>query len=118
MDFNCKIYVNARVSLDELLAGVATVLGGSLERWTVEAGGLEVSGDENDEFDELCAADGVDEFLFFPYRLEVEPTGRYDDQGAFDFLVRLLAGLEANDFDFVTAGEVEAQLPNAGRSRA
>jgi len=114
VELYCKVFVHAP-SHDQLLATVARSVDGEVSRRSVDGGGLVVDVLPNDDHDETMAAQGAGDFLHFPYMLEVEADG--DDESAFVTAVaRLLDGLRAQGYDFVTAGDVEELLPGRGRS--
>jgi hypothetical protein len=115
VELYCKVFVHGP-SHDQLLATVARSLDGEVSRRSVDGGGLAVDVLPNDDHDETRAAQGAGDFLYFPFMLEVEADGDDDELAFVTAVARLLDGLGAQGYDFVTAGDVEELLPGRGRS--
>jgi hypothetical protein len=117
METYCAIYVYTALPFEELRQRTAEIVDGAITLRTIEGSGLVIDVLKNDDFDEQLAAGGSGDFVFFPYKLEVEPDGDVDWPDARRELTSLLAGLKREGFDFVTAADFEDELPDMGRSR-
>lgn len=117
MELYAKVFVHAP-SYDDVVRHVERIVGGTARLRTVEGSALLVDVLPNDEHDEVRAAGGAGDFLYFPYVLDVEPGADGDDDvdRFVPAVAALLDGLGAAGFDYVTASDLEDALPGAGRS--
>lgn len=105
----CAIYVDApgRPALVELLSEVT---GGRYEHWTIEAPGIDLHVDGNDEADAERSTAFPDGFLFFTHKVEAD----VDAGSAVAVVTRMLEALWARGWPAVAACEFEDELPCGG----
>lgn len=123
-DLYCTLFVDAGLVPHELLRWVADQLGGDVD------GPRDVSGAfasasvlENDEYDPNAATDARRGFLFYRYRIEVDPAPGAPRMAYVDALARLLRAADLAGWRFAASCEFEAELPrssarDAGRAGA
>jgi hypothetical protein len=116
MDFDevdCAIYVDAP-GVEPLMELLVELTGGRRDRgWTVEAPGLALYVDRNDEADAALRSTPVEGFLYFAFELEVYAHER----PATALVTRLLEELWARGWPAVAACEYEDELPDRGGRR-
>jgi hypothetical protein len=109
-------YVDSSRPYAGVLQAVAKVLDGEVARWTVETEFLEVDVRSNDDYRSPQRASSPDNFLYFPYTLDVEAVG--GNVGLDPFLAavsKLMIGLAGLGMRVVVACDWEEQLPGRGR---
>lgn len=117
-DLDCKIYVEAQRTRDELVALLRPVLaGGQISRGpggtTVQTPYGEVEVRRNEDADPLRAGEFPDGFLYFAYALELySPPTRQEDRVA--FVTRLVEHLWSQGLPAVAVCDYENELPNGG----
>ena len=114
-----KIFINTSLARDELIAIMARIVDGQITRRTIEGAGLIIDVIKNEDFNQELAVRGTDEFIRFPFYLDVEPQHSGMPDSAFkEAIRRLLSGLREAGLMFVTAADFEDELPDHGSSPA
>ena len=117
-ELDCRIYVEADLTADELAAllagslpGAATV--GSVTRIIrVPSGEIEVR--NNKEWDTFRAREFPDGFLYFRYTLEVYPFPATRHEDRVSLVANILNLLWSRGLPAVAACDMEQELPNGG----
>lgn len=112
-EVDCAIYVDAP-GLEPLMELLVELTGGRRERdWTVDAPGLHLYVDRNDEADDTLKTVPGDGFLHFAFEVEVYAGER----PAIALVSRMLEALWARGWPAVAACDYEDELPDRGGRR-
>lgn len=115
-DLFAKFYVDTTLDHGRLLAAVARILGGEVSRFTVESPVVEADVRPNDDHRSPQRASAPDDFVYFPFTLDVEPAGGGTDLDAFLAAISaIMVGLAEADMRVVVACDWEDRLPGGGR---
>ena len=105
------------MSEEELRHCVARALGGSVVRFDVVNEILEVTVRSNPEFSVRTQESGKDSFLFFRYRLEVDPVAGAPQQAVLARVASILEAMWRTGAAAIASCEYEHLLPcNAARA--
>lgn len=118
IDLYCGIYANSELPHAAFIDFVALRVGGDLVRREVRNESLDISVMRNDTFDPALAATGPDRWLYFPYRLEIDPVAGVSFASYVEAVAGLLTSLWAAEVDAVAACEFEDDLPRNERRLA
>jgi hypothetical protein len=112
----CKLFVDSTSDENQLLALIASITSGTIESktGTVLSADFELYLDENDDFDETRRLQGEDQFLFYRYYLDVEPTENAPRERYVNAVGNLLEGLWRSGYKAVAACDFEGELPRSG----
>jgi hypothetical protein len=116
MNIYCKIYVESDLDKAELLQLLARLANGSVHLRTVAAPECEIDVVTNEDFSEARNAQGPDQFLFYPYYLDMEPTPTTTRAHFIGCVGELLEGLWRSGCKAVAACDFESDLPRRGGS--
>ena len=117
MDTYCKVFVQGVTDRNGLIQLVAQILEGQVERRTVEGSGLSVDVNKNEYCDPQAASRGDEQFINFPFYLDLEPIGGIkSDESYIAGVEFFLDGLRAAGQTFVTACDFEDELRDKGAS--
>src|SRR5438067_4581521 len=70
----CKVYVDSQADKGQLLDLIAAITSGSIKIRTVSASEFQADLVVNEDFDEVRRSQKQDQFLFYRYYLDIEPT--------------------------------------------
>ncbi len=111
-----KVYVDQGVKHDDLISIVADAVGGEASRWTVEAPGLEIDVRPNDDHRSPQRTLDADDFVYFPFALDVEAVNDGVSVEAFvGLLSKLMLNIRSAGPRLVVACDWESELPGEGR---
>jgi hypothetical protein len=112
-EFYTRLFVDTRMSHDELLSSVASLLGGSVRRWTAAASSVEADVRPNPDADATKLRSNPKDFIAFPFTIEV-----VTEQAAFEEylanVATLMNGLHTGGASVVAACDWEDELPGGG----
>lgn len=115
-DLFAKLYVDTSLEHGSLLATVARILDGEVADWTVESQVIEADVRPNDDYRSPERASSPDDFVYFPYTLDVEPSGSGPGLEAFlQEVSKVMLGLSDSGMRVVVACDWEDRLPGGGR---
>lgn len=90
----CTVYVHGPADKGELAGGVANIVAGRVDEWSIVAADrVELQPIESDDFDEGKVSDFPTGFYSFPYYLEVDFADGVTVTGAVETVSLLLQGL-------------------------
>jgi hypothetical protein len=113
---DATIYLKTEVTLQDVALRLRQAVGGTIRGHTVNAGAYEVDVIGNDERPR-GAVDPSDEFLLFPYLVEVEwLDGNTPTAEMVAGITTILGELDRLGAEYVTAADFEHELPRGGRS--
>jgi hypothetical protein len=113
---DATIYLKTEFPLPEVAQRLRQAVGGTMRGHTVNAGMFEVDVIGNDDRPR-GAVDPEDEFLFFPYLVEVEWLDRATSTAEMVAgITTILRELDRLGAEYVTAADFEHELPRGGRS--
>jgi hypothetical protein len=110
---DCKIYVDASITREELAGRVSALLSATLDRFTAVVPCGEFDIQRNEDFDETRIAEFPDGFLYFRYLIEVY-THTPNDSDCRAFVGKILEHFWSQGVPCVAAGDYENELPNGG----
>ena len=114
MDMYCKVFVDSEADQTQLLLLVARITSGSIDTGTVDSPDLEAYLDANDDFDDVKRLQGPDQFLFYRYYFDVDPTDTTTRERYVQSVGQLLEGLWQARCKAVAACDFENELPRGG----
>jgi hypothetical protein len=115
-DLFAKFYVDTSQSHEALLDSVARILNGEVNDWTVESQVIEADVRPNDDYRSPERASSPDDFVYFPYTLDVELTdGGQGLQAFLDEVSKVMIGLWDSGMRVVVACDWEDRLPGGGQ---
>jgi hypothetical protein len=110
------IYLRTDISLGDLAQRLSRALDGTIRGHTVEVDDFDVDLIGNDER-ASGPVDTADEFLFYPYLVEIEWRDRTTSaDGMVTAVTSILRELDRIKAEYVTAADFEDRLPRGGRS--
>jgi hypothetical protein len=110
----CKIYVDSHAEKARLLDLIAVIISGSIKMRTVSSPEFEVDLVVNEEFDEARRVQNADQFLFYRYYLDIEPTECVRRERYVESVSNLLEGLWRSGCKAIAACDFENELPRRG----
>ncbi len=110
----CKIYVDSKADKGQLLDLIASINSGSINMRTVSSPELQVDLVVNEDFDEKRTKQNGDQFLFYRYYLDVEPTESVRRERYVESVGKLLERLWQSGCKAVAACDFESELPRMG----
>ena len=110
-----KLFVNIEMTHDELLRFVARLFGGDIEMWTVVCRSLDFDVRPNDDVDIQVLDSALDEFIRFPFTIEVASTTDITLEDYLAAIARLMIEIETKSGSVVAACDWEDMLPGEGR---
>lgn len=114
--FFAKAYIDGDVKHATILNLVADAVDGDVHGWTVEANGIEIDVRPNDDFRSKGRRSDPDDFVYFPFTLDVEAVDAVVDlDGFLAVLSSLMQRLHSERMRVVAACDWESQLPGGGR---
>jgi hypothetical protein len=105
----CKMFVNAALTEDELLAQIAAILGASRESCWIRCAEFHACIWRNGEFSAEKAGE-EDGFLYWPYFLDIEPTAGTSDAAYVAKVKQLFKALRGRGYGVVAACDFEEEL--------
>lgn len=111
MDLFCRINVQAESRFQDIVALIARCAGGSSHENAVRSQTLDISVFENDDYDNEKAHVGEDRWLYFRYRLDIDPIEGVSAKDYVAAIGSLLTALWSAGMDVVAASDFEDQLP-------
>ena len=115
MNLYATVFVDADLSEDQLRSLLAMRFGGRIDRFDVVDDTLEISVRGNDDYhppQERTSSE--DAFLFFRFRLEVNPSATTTDEAVIHRVGQLLEALWSSGAQAVASCDFEHLLPRAG----
>ncbi len=110
----CKVYLDSQADKGQLLDLLANIISGSIKMRTVSSSELQVDLVVNEDFDESRRSQGEDQFLFYRYYLDIEPTENAPRERYVKSVGSLLEGLWRSAHKAVAACDFESELPRSG----
>ncbi len=111
-----KAYVDGGLDRTSVLELVAKAVNGSIDGWTIEASGIEIDVDRNENICRGPAKVESDDFIYFPLALDIEAVSDSVDLDKFLRVISsLMEGLHSKGIRVVVACEWESRLPGRGR---
>lgn len=112
-----KLFVNSERSHDDLLSLIAHAFDGEVEEgWVIVVGDYEMDVRPNDESTEENRRLHPDDFLYFPFTVEVVANGDPDAASEYvGFVGSVMSKLHAEGMQLVAACDWEIELPGSGR---
>lgn len=114
VDLYATIFVDTTMGADELRLALAQMMGGAVENFSVSSPILDVGVTRNSDFVEPNTRSGKDDFLFFRYRLEVEPRDGVEEASVIAAVASVLEALWQAGAKAVTSCGYEERLPRNG----
>jgi hypothetical protein len=111
----CKIFVEGSLSRDDLTALLCNGLHGVATGNTIIASHLEIDVIDNDDFVARSKRRDPNDFVHFPYFLDVEPATGAERLGYVARVGDTLKVLERGGLQAVAACSFEDELPSSGR---
>ncbi|WP_444929706.1 hypothetical protein ACJJIF_18230 [Microbulbifer sp. SSSA002] len=107
MDLCCKIFVNAKLSGDQLISWLLESFPGDIDGRTLITPLFEMDVISNEDFDK----DKLDDFVFYPFYLEIDASDEAEEVDYISETGNLLRVLRSSDYAAVAACDFEEQLP-------
>jgi hypothetical protein len=117
--WQASIYADTRLTAQDIAAGLAQTLRGSVSGARADmviAERVEVDVTENDRSPSSEPVDPEDEFLYFPYDIEVFTDEAFDQAPLVADVSAMLVALDQLGVTYVTAADFADELPGGGRS--
>jgi hypothetical protein len=115
MDRYCEVYIQTDLGESGLEELIGKIVGGRANLGNIEAGGLDLSVRRNKFHDPAVARQGIEEFMRFPFYLEVLPEDPLESIDTYlPKIEHLLAGLRAAGASFATGADFEDRLIDHG----
>jgi len=115
-DFFAKVYVDTSLEHDRLLQVTADAVFGTVDDWTILADGVEIDVRPNDDFRSAYCTIDPDDFLYFPFALDVESVTEAITIDSFIALLsEVMNRLHVRGMRVVVACDWEGRLPGSGR---
>jgi len=113
-ELDCKIIVDGVDSVTELAVWIAEAIGGQAATDSIEAPGLEIIVDENDDANVRDKSNVEEGFLFFSHIVEIYFAPSWGREHRVHEVSRVLEYLWARDVPAVAACSYEDELPRSG----
>lgn len=114
-ELDCQLFIDGAPGVEELVESLADVTGGRPGGRTVEAPGLDLFVDENDDADPSAKSDRRRGFLYFDHLAEVYfAAPSVDHDARVREVAGLLEGLWTQRLAAVAACDYEDELPKRG----
>jgi hypothetical protein len=111
-----KLFVDTRMGHADILKTTADAVKGQLQQWTIEAADVEIDVRPNDDYNSPQRALAPDDFLYFPFALDVEASSDAVPLKRFlDVLSQLMQQFATAGMRVVVACDWEDDLPGGGR---
>lgn len=110
----CKVYVDSQAEKGHLLDLLARITSGSIKMRTVASPELQIDLVVNEDFDEAKRLSKENQFLFYRYYLDIEPTEGVALEQYVQSVGSLLEGLWQSGCKAVAACDFESKLPRSG----
>lgn len=110
----CKLFIDTDLSENSILVLVASILSGSINRWSVVTELSEIYVNKNDYFDMERRSEKQEGFLYSRYYLDIEPKENADEDNYINSISNLLQGLWTSGLKAVAACDFEEELPKKG----
>ncbi len=116
----CKIYVDSDMNEDQLMGLITRITSGSVisRISTVSTEDFNIYIDSNEDFDESRRLRGQDQFLFYRYYLDIDPTDNATQVRYIESVSNLLQGLWLSGCKAVASCDFESKLPRSGGYQA
>ena len=115
-DFYCGLNVDAGVAESVLSLELAQTLKVSSDKWNdIETNVGRIYFLENDEFDEQQRQDADNGFLFYRYKLEIQPKPDLGEENAINFVSKVLEHFWSLGHPATAACDYEEKLPRKGK---
>ena len=114
LNMYCKVYVDTDTDKGQLLGLLTRITSGSVRMRTISAADYEMDVVINEDYDESKSLEGEDQFLFYRYYLDIEPTDRTTREQYVRSIGNLLEGLWRSACRAVAACDFESELPRGG----
>ncbi|QDT20149.1 hypothetical protein [Gimesia chilikensis] len=108
----CTAFVRTNLNYLDFIHVVESILAAKSENANIETEDLDIFIDKNDDYDPE-KIDMIDGFLFYPYRMEINPT-----KGATQYkeaLLKFIRRLREKNYDVVPACDFEEYLNSQER---
>jgi len=115
LDYYCGLYLDSSREESLLVSDVARLFNSECERNYIHLNECDISILENDDFDEQKRTNPEDGFLFYRYKLEVEPNAELGEENAIAVVSKLLIFFWSKDYPATAACGYEDALPNKGK---
>ena len=113
-DLDCRIYVDANCTLNELVSIIANSLSGLADMRTVQTPHSEIDVVDNDKFDEKRRRDFPGGFNYFRYSVEIYPLVGLPHIDRVALVADLLKYFWSQNWPAVAVCDYEQELPNNG----
>lgn len=116
IDYYCGLYVDASESEEVFAKGLANFLRLVTDKWNdIKSSEVSINILQNDDFDINERTDAENGFLFYRYKLEIEPNEELGQQNAVKFVSKILEYLWSKGYPATAACGYEDNLPNKGK---
>lgn len=110
----CKIYVDCKININELVRLVAKSIPGRIDLCSVITPECEIEVRNNDDFDNNKRSEFPDGFLYYRFYLDLDQTEGTDRGSYIESISRLLEDLWLLSYRAVAACDFEEELPRKG----
>lgn len=115
-DFYCGLNVDSMASENALSSELAKTLQVSPDKWNdIEMKTGKIYFLKNDDFDEQQRQDINDGFLFYRYKLEVQPNPNLGEENAVNLVSKILEHFWSKGVPATAACDYEDKLPRKGK---
>ena len=115
IDYYCGLYVDASSDENSFSSELASTFGISSDKWNdIETSVGNIYVVKNDEFDEKQRKDIDDGFLFYKYKLEIEPKPSLNKSQTIEFISKILEHCWSQGYPAVASCDYEDLLPEKG----
>jgi hypothetical protein len=115
LNYYCGLFLDSSEEESLLVSEVAKLFNNEPERNYIHSSECDISILENDDFDEQRRTNPEDGFLFYRYKLEVEPNTELGEKNAIAVVSKLLKFFWSQSYPAVAACGYEDALPNKGK---
>ena len=115
MELYCKLFVDVDTTAKDIADDIAQLLGGTVHMDSVETESGFVDVEDNDDFDEQVPCSSDDEFLYYRFYLDIDPSHNQGHKGAVALVSKLLEHFWSSGYPAVAACGYEDELPNNGK---
>lgn len=109
-NFYCKIFLNAKISKKDLIRSVADTGKFFVENSSLSNHTIAIDIEDNEDFNSKVILEKKDEFLYYPYYLDVFKHESEDYLSYLGTLKDLIEHLRSIGFDVVAACDFEEDL--------
>jgi|688.fasta_scaffold582262_2 hypothetical protein len=109
MNYYCKLFIDSKMERDAVVGSIASIVKGSIERYSVSCEVAEIDVRSNEEWDIMRVQD-ANEFLFYRFYADIEPVVGADFEDYLRLVTSIVRELQASGCAAVPACDFEDSI--------